>query len=351
MKPLAAIVYGRIGESATLDDQDTLVQAAGVGGALQELGWETREVPVTLDLKAAAAELTRLSPAIVFNLAETLEGTGRLITLVPALLDSLGIPFTGAPTDAIFLTSNKLLGKRTLAGAGIPTPAWLEGAALAAAAAGAGPAFPPPYIVKSVWEHASVGLEDAAIAGSAGDLAALLRARAGTAASPAAGPAAAGLAAAGLFAEAYVDGREFNLALLGGTGSPEEPQNLPPAEIQFTGYPAGKPRIVGYSAKWVEGSFEYNNTPRRFDMPASDLPLISRLVEISRACWRLFGLRGYARVDFRVDEAGRPSVLEINTNPCIAPDAGFIAAASQAGLGMKEVVKRIVADTLGKGAP
>jgi D-alanine-D-alanine ligase len=68
-------------------------------------------------------------------------------------------------------------------------------------------------------------------------------------------------------------------------------------------------------------------------------------MDIARRCWPLFGLRGYARVDFRVDESNQPWVLEINANPCLSPDAGFVAAASQAGLSYRQVVERIVQDT------
>jgi D-alanine-D-alanine ligase len=63
---------------------------------------------------------------------------------------------------------------------------------------------------------------------------------------------------------------------------------------------------------------------------------------VAQQCWQLFGLRGYARIDFRVDEAQQPYVLEINTNPCLSPDAGFLAAAGQAGLSLTDVVQRII---------
>jgi D-alanine-D-alanine ligase len=336
---LAAILYGEVPASAPADEVDTLVQARTVAEALRELGWRTADLAVGLDLASAASELTKLSPAFVFNLVETLQGKGRLIAVVPSLLDSLGIPFTGAPTEAVFLTSNKLLGKKILRRAGIPTPPWVEGDCLSEAAAGReGLGFGPPYVLKSVWEHASIGMEDSAIPASMGDLLreAGLRTRA--------------QGDGEFYVEPYVEGREFNLALLGG-GPTGEPESLPPAEIDFRAYPEGKPRVVGYRAKWVEGSFEYNNTPRRFAFTPEDAPLVAELVRLARECWRLFGLRGYARVDFRVDGKGRPLILEINTNPCIAPDSGFVAAAREGGMGITEVVRRIVADTLGKGVP
>ena len=74
--------------------------------------------------------------------------------------------------------------------------------------------------------------------------------------------------------------------------------------------------------------------------------MIEQLRDLSKRCWSLFQLRGYARVDFRVDEAGQPWVLEVNTNPCISKQAGFLAAAAQAGLKQSDVVDRILADSL-----
>src|SRR5690606_23295451 len=103
-------------------------------------------------------------------------------------------------------------------------------------------------------------------------------------------------------------------------------------ETLFVGYPQDRPKIVDYEAKWAEDSFAYNNTPRRFDFGAEDTALVAELADLTLRAWRLFGLAGYARVDFRVDGDGRPWILEVNTNPCIAPDAGFFAAARQGGL-------------------
>ncbi len=320
-----------MGPGASVDEEDTRVQAATVRSSLQRLGWDAAELPVTLDLSAAVGELERMSPRFVFNLAETLDGKGRLISVVPALLDSLGIPFTGARTEAIFLTSHKLLSKRVMAAAGIPTPPGIEAARLIR---GETPAFGPPFILKDVWEHASIGMGDDAVAFSVDALSARI----------ASGPRPA----ANVFVEPYIEGREFNLALLGGTGDDGNPRNLPPAEIQFIGFPVGKPRVVGYNAKWIEDSYEFKNTPRRFDFPPGDAALLDELVRVSRECWRAFGLHGYARVDFRVDGSGKPWVLEVNTNPCISPDSGFVAAAKKAGLGIDDVVESIVADTVGK---
>jgi len=321
-----ALLHGRVDEDAPEDEKDVLVQVRTVRGALHLLGYTTEDVELTLDLSEAAARLRSMQPVLAFNLAETIEGKGSLIHLAPSLLSSMGIPYTGSPAEAVLLTSNKVLAKKVLAAGGLDTPLWMSaGAALRSA-----PPFPPPFIVKSIWEHASIGMEDSAVASSEDELEAEIRrrsAREGT---------------EHLFVERYVEGREFNLALLGGQADVDVPRTLPPAEILFEGFPKGKPRFVGYRAKWVEGSFEYGRTPRSFDFPRTDAALLAALEGLSVTCWRLFGLRGYARVDFRVDAEGRPWVLEVNTNPCLSPDAGFMAAAGNAGLSPEDVVRCIV---------
>ena len=318
----AGLLFGRLPPHAPSDEVDGMVEAATVGRALNELGYQVVRVPVTLDLRRAGRLLRRLSPQLVFNLVESLEGQDRLASLAPALLDWLGLAYTGSSTEAVFLTSSKLLTKERLRAAGVPTPAWAE-----ASAGACDPGFPPPYIVKSVWEHASIGLTGSSVARDGQGLAEELTRRA---------PPGADRP---LFVEAFIEGREFNLALLDGPGGP---QVLPPAEISVHAVPEGKPRIVDYAAKWDSGSMEYGQTPRRFDFPAADRGLLERLAGLARECWRLFRLRGYARVDFRVDEKGEPWVLEVNTNPCLSPDAGFLAAAGQAGLSATETVRRIV---------
>ena len=310
-----------------------LHEASAVASSLRELGWDPVELDLTPDLERATRELCTLAPAFVFNLVESVEGRGRYIVLAQALLETLGIPFTGAGLEAMIHSTSKPATKRLLALGGVRAPAWAT-----AEEALAGPlAFPPPWIVKNAWEHASIGLDDASVAADTNALRKAIGRRA----------TVEGLA--NLFVEGFVDGREFNLSVLGRRGA--EPDVLPPAEIRFVDFPAGKPRMVGYRAKWDEGSPEYGRTPRTFEFTPADAALLADLAAVSRRCWTLFGLRGHARVDFRVDARGVPWVLEVNANPCLSSDAGFAAAAARAGRSMRDVVGRIVADTLGEESP
>ena len=333
------ILYNDVPDDADPADQDVLVQASCVGEALKSLGCTVFRQPCTLDLEAARTALRRRRPDVVFNLVESLGGSDRLIPLAPALLDVLGIPFTGAPTGVLFAAADKLHTKSILRQGGLPFPAWIEPSSFSEGSSGGSgsaeqdkhkPRFPGSYIIKTRHEHASFGIDDAAVvqAKSLEELLEILNDRTQRLLKP-------------CFAEQFVDGREFNLSVL---ASPDGPEVLPPAEILFTSFPPGKPRIVGYHAKWSSDSFEYLGTPRRFDFPPEDAPLLERLTDLARRAWFLFGLRGYARVDFRVDSAGEPWILEINPNPCLSPDAGFAAALSQAGIDFSIAMKRIVFD-------
>jgi D-alanine-D-alanine ligase len=320
-------LYDRPRADADPDQADILVQMEAVGQALDQLGHEYSELPFSLDLRNSMNALRHQVPDLVFNLLESVEGSGRLIHLGPAVLDFIGIPYTGSPTEALFLTSNKLLTKTLLKGAGILTP---ESLSMEEVECGA--TTPEgPYIIKSVWEHASIGIDEASIV-TVKDPRRLTREM----------ERRSEKLGSACFAERYIDGREFNLSLL---ADDQGPRGLPPAEILFDQYPAGKARIVGYRAKWDTDSFEYRHTRRCFAFHKGDEPLLQDMAETARQCWHVFGLRGYARVDFRVDEQGRPWVLEINANPCLSPDAGFAAAALEGGMDYKEVVHYIIKDS------
>lgn len=330
------ILHDDLPPTARADEQDALAQAQAVAAALAAGGLPHQTRAVGLDLAALSDELARLRPRLVFNLVESLARRERLVHVVPTVLDALGVPYTGCSTSAIFQTSDKLVAKRLLAEAGLPTPPWFAQPELAR-----GVTVPAGrYLLKAIAEHGSVGLDQGALVDvvEGDELARALAARA----------EAVGTA---LFAEAFIDGREFNLALLAGPTGGASYELLPPAEIVFEDFALDQPRIVDYRAKWDSSSHAYHHTPRRFDFPASDQPLLAELSALARHCWALFELGGYARVDFRVDAAGRPWVLEINTNPCLSPDAGFAAAAARAGLSFTEVVARIVAAALPPSAP
>jgi len=319
------VLHDGLSADASRDQQDVLIQAGSVSKALAGQGHEPVILSVSADLSRLIGQLDAIRPDFVFNLVESVIGDGRLIHLAPSILDHLKIPYTGARTEAIFATSHKLMAKRFMQANGLHTPLWI-----ANGEACLDSFIPDCYIIKSVWEHASVGLDEHSMV-SVRDLKRVYEEMASRRAS----------LGGDCFAERFIAGREFNLSLL---TDRKRPEVLPPAEICFEGYPSDKPHIVCYRAKWVDDSFEYSHTTRTFQFPPEDSFLLRKLTDLAIDCWRLFDLKGYARVDFRVDQDGRPWVLEINANPCLSPDGGFYAAAEQAGLSFNQVIERIITD-------
>ena len=308
------------------DLQDTLIQAMAVHAALTELGHAAEIVPVSDDLGALAKRLIASRPSLIFNLVEALAGSDATAVAVPALLDGLGVRYTGSRTAGLALSNDKCAAKDFMSRLSLPTPEWvtLDSAVSAFRS--------DHYIVKARFEHASRDLEDDAIVycHSLDAARRAVREKSGAMGRP-------------CFAERFISGREFNLSVLTG---PSEPEVLAPAEIDFSAFPPGKAHMVGYRAKWDEDSFEYANTPRRFEFPVTDAKLLARLEAIARTTFQAMGLSGYARVDFRVDAEG-PWILEVNTNPCISPDAGFTAALAQSGIRYKDAIARIVRAAVG----
>jgi D-alanine-D-alanine ligase len=317
------ILHSDISPDAAEDELDCLQQADAISQALRHLNYKPILLPFGLDLNQTITRLKSLKPLAVFNIVETLASRGSLIYFAPAILDTLRIPYTGCGTQAVFQTSNKLLAKKIMRHADISTPDWIEHDGFCSQKDNA-----KTYLIKSSWEHASIGLDENSIIGytsKAKILKEMKRRKEKLGGS--------------CYAEDYIDGREFNVALISGKKGVKV---LPIAEMLFMDYAPDKLKIVDYKAKWDADSFEYNNTIRNFDFYENDANLISALREIALRCWDVFSLRGYARIDFRVDNNGKPWVLEINSNPCLSPDAGFAAALQQAKIKYHEAIGFII---------
>lgn len=315
------ILHSGSAGSTRADEADTLVQAGEVSALLAALGWQVETLSYELGEAAVGRAVQALEPQLVFNLVESAYGSDAQCYRATQLLDQLRVAYTGAPTHAMRFCASKPRLKRVLADAAIPTPAW--------AAGGDGKASPLPagrYIVKSETEHGSLGLDAASVVDAAQVWFAITQ--------------SANRHGGAWFAEQYIDGREFNLALL---ADGPQVKVLPLAEISFAKMPENRPKIVDYAAKWDEKSISFHATERVF---AAVPELSSRLAELGLRCWDACGLKGYARIDFRVDSAGNPYVIDVNPNPCLSSDAGFLAATAQAGLSPQQVMQRIVDDAL-----
>ena len=302
-----------------------------VEAALAKQGRRSRRLAVGASPANLAARLQAERPDVVVNLCEGLEGAGAGESQVAGLLELCGVPLTGAGSDCLSLVRDKARTKWLLLGAGLPTAGFaqilpgerLPEAVLALLDQG-------PLIVKPAREDASLGIGPASVVS---DRAALERQVADV-------QQRYGAA----LVEQFIAGREFNVGLL----ALPEPQTLPLAEIDFK-HRAGGWNLVTYDAKCTPDSPDYGGTP--VTCPADASPeLAAELVRISLAAFRLTGCRDYARVDFRVDEQGRPLVLEVNANPDISPSAGLARAIGVAGAAYDDFIARLVETAIERGA-
>lgn len=327
------LLHDSVTAADAADAQDVLVQAEAISQALAYLGHSCHSHACGLNLEGVMAVLREQQAGLVFNLVESLAGQGRLIHLLPTCLEAAAIPFTGSSATALLLSSNKILAKKRLQQAGIATPAWYEATE---GKTSTNQELDGRWMIKSVWEHASIGMDASSVQrpSSMAALQEILRERRHRPGGP-------------FFAEAYIEGREFNVSLLDsgedtdGADGGGEVEVLPVAEIVFDDFPPDQPKIVDYAAKWEQDSFTCRHTRRVFPGD-EDEALLAELRILARQCRHALQLSGYARVDFRVDHAGRPWVLEVNANPCLAPDAGFAAALHQAGIAYHEAIGRII---------
>ena len=313
------ILYNEPCDGALADELDVLDQVTHIENHLTELGVITYRKGITARFMNEIAKLADEKPDFVFNLVESINNKGELNYFIPALLNLYSIPYSGNPLEAIFITSNKTLAGRTMRKAGINNPASFLPSQLQLLKPG------NKYIVKPIWEDGSLGITGESVFECKPGFKVKLK----------------GLDDAHWFIEDFIDGREFNISVLAG---PDGPEVLPPAEIVFVNYDASKPRIVDFKAKWEMESFEYINTVREFPGNSLGKLLERNLIETACSCWNLFGLKGYARVDVRTDNNDNVFVIDINANPCISPDSGFVAATKEAGYAFTDIIRRIIND-------
>jgi len=314
------ILHNRIEGTSTPDQADVLKQVKLVSQSLNWLGHQIKIMEMDENLRLDIQNILQEMPDVVFNLVESVFSKNELLYLAPALLQAFKIPYTGASVESLFLTTNKVLAKDQMKQAGIPTPHWYKADNFNRLSQ------EKKYILKPIREDGSVGLDAKAVF-KPSDTDSMRQ--------------LSNIDPSNFFIEEYIEGKEFNISLL---THPDGPEVLSPAEMLFIDFPEDKEKIVSYDAKWNPNTFEYGHTRRIFHRIDEKGELIWKMRNIALQCWEVFGLKGYARVDIRVDREGNPFVLEINANPCISPDSGFITAALETGYTPRIVIKRILTD-------
>jgi len=288
-----------------------------------------------LDLKRLLESIERDPPDLVFNLCESLNGDTRNEIVVPAVLDMLRLPYTGPGPIAIAACLDKDRTKQVLIQHGVSTPSHHVVHSMSQLEDPAHPLGPrngqhtPELLehaqfVKLLREDASIGIEATNLVL---DREALCR-RVGELMKEHNQP---------ILIERYVEGREVNVTVL---GNGDEASVLPLHEIDFGRMPEGRPRVLTYAAKWDENHVDYIGS---VPIPMVDVPpeVETAIRRAALDSFHALGLRDYGRVDLRLDDCGRPWVIDVNPNCDLSPDAGLPRTARSIGLDYPHIIGHI----------
>jgi D-alanine-D-alanine ligase len=282
-------------------------------------------LPVASSVDPVVRALTEAAPDLVFNLAESFGGKSALESNVAALLNLLGLRYTGSSPAGLLLAGDKSLTKQVLSFHGIRTP---EFATVFRGAVDWAGDIEFPVIVKPPQEDASLGISSNSVVHDLKELFTRIDELQSTFQQP-------------VLVEQFVEGREFYVGVLGNANA----RALPVMELDFSGFPAGVPRIASWEAKWGDdgaGSGEqFAGTRSVFPVDIAP-PLIERMQRAAIDAFHALRLRDYARIDLRVTPDEQIFVIEVNPNCYLERESEFSRAAAEGGSSYEALIARIL---------
>lgn len=307
---LRATVPDKPDDRGSTDDLRHMIRR--MARAIRKLGHRVTVLPLADDLMRFQRRLSRLKPDVVFNQYDDVINGAIYEMRVAALVRLMGFPLTGSSALALGLCRHKYMAASLLQGARVPVPP--DTRILETAAEVGRHRWHFPIIVHPAQEHAGIGLDRKSVTHSRNALrnkvAELLR----TYGQP-------------VLAQHFLPGREFNIGIIGG----RRMRVLPFAEVNYSELPPDIPPIMSYAAKWLENTVEYNRTSVVCPAPVTPR-LRKRITRVAINAFRAVGGWGYGRVDIRLDEKGRPYVLEVNCNASLEEEVALARSARVAGI-------------------
>lgn len=286
----------------------SLRSGAGVYDALKKSGYQVK----TLDMNRDNLwKIKEMKPDVVFI---ALHGKYGEDGTVQGYLDILGIPYTGSGAETSAICMNKVTAKKIFCYEGIPTADFMiinkyDYKREHLDTAGIASRLGLPLVIKVPTQGSSIGVY---ITRKESDIAPFIE--------------QAFAYDDQILLEKFIEGPQLTVTVLGN----ESPQVLPIIEITAAN------EFYDYEAKYTPGKCEHI-------IPARISPELSQKVnEISENVYKTFKCRGYARVDFMIDENGNPYVLEINTIPGMTAMSLVPDAARAAGINYTDLCDRIV---------
>ncbi|MGA9048809.1 MAG: D-alanine--D-alanine ligase [Dehalococcoidia bacterium] len=289
------IETGRETTEDALEEYDSLEVINAIAGALRSMGHSTVRLGGG---RGFLQKILKTRVDFVFNIAEG-RGSGRSREAqVPAVLEMLGIPYSGSDPQTLSVTLDKPLAKQLLRAAGVPTPPFQVISHIQELKDLPDRKIPLPAFIKPAWEGSSKGIRLTSRADTAARARTVARRLLKDYAQP-------------VLIEKYIEGDEVTVGMVG---------NSPPGIV-------GIMRVVPKKAfKTFVYSLEVKRDWRNlvdYECPAKlNKSTTRRIAAASLAAYRVLGCRDFSRIDFRVGPDGTPYLLEVNPLPGLNPSSG-----------------------------
>ncbi|MBF0570880.1 MAG: ATP-grasp domain-containing protein [Candidatus Omnitrophica bacterium] len=256
---------------------------------------------------------------IVFNISEGFKGRNRE-SQVPAILDLYNIPFVGADALTLGVTLDKVVAKKCFIADGIPTARYFKATSTDNLIELNTIGF--PLFVKTLHEGTSKGITQSSRVENFQQLKVQVDHICRHYKQPA-------------LVEEFIKGTEFTVAVIG--NNPPEPMPV----VQYA--------IAGKTALGNE-FYSYRHVAQKLVEHICPAPIDEKLFfclqEMAVRAYKAVDCRDFGRVDFRVDEAGKPYVLEINPLPNLSPDDVFVIFGKVKGMSYNQIINRIMDEAL-----
>jgi len=303
-------------------DPENMYTENDVFKALLANGYEVRLLGIFNKLSILFEEIEEFKPDVIFNMVEVYDNKSKLEKNVAALLEMIGIPYTGAKADALFICNDKALSKKILRyhrlrvarfytfykGHRIWRPRYIK----------------LPAIVKPLCEEASRGISQASVVDSNEAFIERIKFIQHN----------MGLDA---IAEEYIEGRELYISVMGH----KRLTVLPPRELKFGEMSEEEPRIATYKAKWDDQYRERWGINSVFAGKLAD-GVWERIEDVCKRAYRALNLRSYVRFDIRVTPSKKVYIIEPNANPCIAKIDEFAQSAEKVGINYNQLIYKVI---------
>lgn len=288
---------------------------------LKASGHKVKTLGVRDSLIEIREAIKEFNPSIVFNLLEEFKGEAIFDQNIVSYLELLGIPYTGCNPKGLILARDKALSKKLLSFHRIKTPKFQV--------------FPRnqphrkirlksfPLIVKCLNEEASMGLSQASIVKSEKDLIERIQ-------------FIHSRFAVDAIVEEFIEGSEYFIGVLGNYRL----RAFHPRQLIFKNSTQPEKEFYSEKAKFSEKYRGRKGVGTEQAKIENDL--LEQLLKLAKKTYRILGLSGYARIDFRVDDKGNCFILEANPNPDIAEFDEFAEGALSEGVKYQDLLMKIL---------